>query len=184
MPDDVIWVCEKCWNGEVLLLGRLEDKSNPPPCEWCGTYPSKNAVYRSWMKNTFKTTITGLVPGKPNANGRIYSREILEKAIDKFRKNSVEKRIAIVSLQDPLECSFSSPLKDACALVTSIELKEDTVEIDFETLNTDAGKTLRSMIAAGKAAFSAAGMGSVNSDNTIGDDYSLSYITAIEETKE
>lgn len=53
--DSVIWVCEECWDSnshEVLTLGRLiRDTNNPPPCEWCGKHPSKNAVRISWMEN-------------------------------------------------------------------------------------------------------------------------------------
>ncbi len=94
-----------------------------------------------------------------NGNGRVYSREILEREAQNYRK-AVRERRALGELDHP-ESSVVN-LSNASHLVVDIWMEENKVMGKIEVLNTPSGQILKQLIESGvKLGISSRGLGSV-----------------------
>jgi hypothetical protein len=107
-----------------------------------------------------------------NANERIYSREILEREINKFIDEKVTTKTAIGHLNHPNSPEID--LEKAAILVESLEWKGDEVYGRAKILSTPAGMIARALIDDGVTiGISSRGLGSVNEDSYVNEDYQL-----------
>jgi len=94
-----------------------------------------------------------------NGNGRIYSRRILEREIENYKKLVLERR-ALGELDHPEDSVIN--LKNASHLVTEIWWEGDEVMGKIKILNTPSGQILKELINGGVSlGISSRGMGSV-----------------------
>ena len=110
-----------------------------------------------------------------NGNRRVYSRPILEREVENYKK-LVRERRALGELDHPDAAVIN--LANAAHLVTEIWWDGDAVMGKVQILNTPSGQILRSLVESGvKLGISSRGMGSVHEDrmgNTIvEDDFNL-----------
>lgn len=111
-----------------------------------------------------------------NQNGRTYSKKILEREIENYKKNFVNERRAVGELDHPEKSIIE--LKNVSHNITEIHWEGDDVVGTVEILTTPAGNILRELIKNGiKIGISSRALGSVTEgrDGTkiVGDDLSL-----------
>ena len=108
--------------------------------------------------------LTGLMQeaDKPNGNGRIYPRGIMEREIANYRK-LVKERRALGELDHPDDSVIN--LKNASHMVTNIWMEGNEVKGTVKVLPTPAGGILRSLVEGGcHLGISSRGLGSVRED--------------------
>lgn len=111
-----------------------------------------------------------------NQNGRSYSKAILEREIENYKKNFVNERRAVGELDHPEKSIIE--LKNVSHNITEIHWEGDDVVGTVEILTTPAGNILRELIKNGiKIGISSRALGSVtegrNGTKVVGDDLSL-----------
>lgn len=85
-------------------------------------------------------TIMNASSDKPNANGIVYSKEALKKAMDDFQKRVQEKNLLVFDNMD--ECCDHNDLMRAGALVTNVEIDNDKINAKIRILNTISGERI------------------------------------------
>jgi hypothetical protein len=99
-----------------------------------------------------------------NQNGRVYSKDILEREASKYVKEFVERGNAFGELDHPESPVVS--LKNASHIVKELYWKGDDLMGKVELLNTPAGNIVKEIIKAGHTiGISSRGTGSVNQTN-------------------
>lgn len=120
---------------------------------------------------TKKLEATVLECDVPNQNGRIYPKEVIQKALEKYNEQ-IAKGLAFGPIGDG-ELKF----REVSFKVTSAVLEEDKVIVQIETLNTPAGKLLEMVQDFGEVALVPSGTGSVTEDelgyDRVNNDYVL-----------
>lgn len=107
----------------------------------------------------------------PNANGRIYPREVLEKSFIKYKNEMIDKGRAIVFSK------MSNNLDDAYGLVEDYEIKGGSVYIKVKPLLLiwkDCNK-FTDLIKNNVLHFTTAGIGTIK-NGVVQDDFILDYI--------
>ena len=112
-----------------------------------------------------------------NGNGRVYSKNILEREVKNYQK-LVKERRALGELDHPEDSVLN--LRNASHLITEIwwdKGDDSAVMGKIQVLNTPAGQVLKELASAGvKLGISSRGMGSVNEvngDTIVEDDFQL-----------
>jgi len=77
---------------------------------------------------------------KPNANGMVYPKEVVEKAIEDLQKRIKEKTVLVFDNIDGE--SGRNDLMRAGAVVTDVEVKDGKVNAKIKIINTDSGRRL------------------------------------------
>ena len=112
---------------------------------------------------------------KPNANGRIYPKEVIEKALQKYRDEYVIKTRAFVTKKPPESPTVN--LLDTVGVIKEIIVVDNTVMADVEFLNVPEAKIFETALYSGKLHLRTAGIGSIhkqdNGTYTVGEDYQL-----------
>jgi len=107
----------------------------------------------------------------PNLNRRIYPREVFQKVIDKYTKEHVSERRALIVNKLP-ENSFIN-LKDAVGIVKEIIIEGDKVMVEAEFFSD----SYRQIIESGKCFLRTSGMGTLrkdeNGNDVVQEDYEL-----------
>ena len=99
-----------------------------------------------------------------NQNGRVYSKDILEREASKYVKEFVERGNAFGELDHPESPVVS--LKNASHIVKELYWKGDDLMGKVELLNTPAGNIVKEIVKAGHTiGISSRGTGSVNQTN-------------------
>jgi hypothetical protein len=111
-----------------------------------------------------------------NANKRIYSKEVLEREIDKYIVEFVELKKAYGELDHSEEMVVE--LKNVAINIMDIWWEGDTVWGDVEVLNTPSGKIVQELLKSGlTVGISSRGQGSVNTideeTSIVGDNFEL-----------
>lgn len=114
--------------------------------------------------------------GAKNQNGRVYKRPILEREVNNYIKEFVEKGCAYGELDHP-ESSIVS-LKNASHVIKALYWKGNDLIGRIELLNTPSGNIIKEIAKAGYAiGISSRGTGSVSQTNEgfleVQDDFSL-----------
>lgn len=102
--------------------------------------------------------------GAKNQNGRIYTREILEREVDKFNREFVQNGNAYGELDHPDSPVVS--LKNASHIIKKLWWKGDELYGRVELLDTPAGNIVKAILRGGHTiGISSRGTGSVNQTN-------------------
>lgn len=120
---------------------------------------------------------------RKNLNGRIYSTEVVQQAIDEAQDKIKQKQLLSQACEHP-EGSYVSPTtashvvinayikKNTKIKVEGEDIIQDVLFMDLEVLNTQEGKNLRALIEGGcSVGTSIRGLGDLNGDQVI--DYSI-----------
>ena len=109
-----------------------------------------------------------------NGNGRVYSKGILEREVENYKK-LVKERRALGELDHPDDQVIN--LKNASHLVVDVWWDGDDVMGKVQVLGTPSGKVLKELVNAGvKLGISSRGLGSVkesNGETIVEDDFQL-----------
>ena len=114
--------------------------------------------------------------GKPNKNNRIYPKEVIDREIEKWKKNFINENRAFVC--KPQECAsgFVS-ICDIVGLVKEMEIINNSLMVEVEKLKVNGAEKIWELFEAGKLTLQPRGLGSVkrNDDGTytIQNDYEL-----------
>lgn len=105
----------------------------------------------------------------PNSNGRVYSKEVIQKAFDKYKEDFVNKGRALIFHRN------SPNLEESYGIVKDIFLNENEGYIEFQPLESIKGnEVFTDWLEQGKIYVTIAGTGKVI-DNKV-EDYTLEYI--------
>jgi hypothetical protein len=111
-----------------------------------------------------------------NHNGRLYDKKLLNREIQNYKENFIEKGIAYGELDHPESPIVS--LKNASHIVRDLWWKDNDVMGRVELLNTPSGNIVKAILQAGHAiGTSSRGTGSVKQTNEgyleVQEDFSL-----------
>jgi len=127
-----------------------------------------------------KITQTIAQAGTPNKNGRIYPKEVLQKAIDDFKEGEMFGRIGMQG--DTLPVAFS----EVSHIIDSLKLTgDDNFEAEITVLDTPNGKLLSEMMKSGDIVFRMCGMGDGqknDDDIMVIEDFDLISVNAVSAT--
>lgn len=114
---------------------------------------------------------------EPNRNSRIYSREIIEREVNKFQA-LIESRESIGELNHPESISIDP--ERSCILITELKMDGNLAIGKAKVLTTPCGKILESLLNDGvRMGVSSRGTGNLTEGNMVADDYSLATIDAV-----
>ena len=113
---------------------------------------------------------------KPNKNNRIYPRAVMEKALEKYKKDFIDEKRAFVQKRQPHNSMVN--LLDCVGIVKEVIIEGDEVLMDVEFFpNVPEGLMTETAIKSGHLHLRTHGMGSMHlqPDGTyiVGDDYEL-----------
>ena len=109
--------------------------------------------------------------GKRNANGMYYPPEVIKKMVDDFNENKVESGQAYGSVEpSPRETTPELDLKRVSHAVRSINLDDECVTVECETLDTPMGGLLSDLLREVPVSINPVMMGSIGEDNSLGED--------------
>lgn len=127
------------------------------------------SLNESRRTNDGKIILTGLLQcaDKPNANGRIYPRQILEREVNRY-KDVIKENRALGELDHPSEKDWERDdplavrLDRASHIIRDIRMEGNEVRGEVQILSTPAGKILEALINDGVTlGISSRGFGSV-----------------------
>lgn len=112
----------------------------------------------------------------PNRNGRIYTKECMEKAITDTKKLIEEKRFLGELLEQSQYTGIN--LSNVSHMVTDLRIEENKIAVDIQVLKTPKGILLQEMMDAKEIEFVQRGLGKIGKDNIV-TDYTLIAIDAV-----
>jgi hypothetical protein len=147
---------------------------------------SKKSGYRKILRAIFyKISIIGLMQihstvvlfpvDVKNRNGRIYPKDVVERAIAKLTNGSINGTIGIP--RDVIH-----PIVDPAFVAENIRVKDSHVIADIKVLTTESGRVLTSMLSEDPPltlSYSPVGFGQINDDGKI-TDYQFTSIAVIQ----
>lgn len=104
--------------------------------------------------------------GKPNGNGRIYTKEAIEKMVEDFnsKKHPMLGRLGYPDTQNE---GNDVNLKTVSHEITKLYIKDDQLWADIKILDTENGRTLEECLEQKFIEFRPLCIGSVNEDKTV-----------------
>lgn len=127
-------------------------------------------------KKTLKITGPFLMHSKPNRNGRIYPKKVMESAVDKYINTYVKTNRALGELNHP-ETRVSIDPERACILTEDLQRDGDYYIGKAKVLSTPLGNLLGNLLNDGvKIGVSSRGVGSVMKKDgvvMVKDDYEI-----------
>ena len=94
---------------------------------------------------------------KPNKNGRIYPRDVIEKALQKYRDEYVSKSRAMVTRNIPTQNDID--LGDVVGIVKDIITTDEEVLAEVQFLNLPKAQGLEEALTSGKLYMRTSGIG-------------------------
>lgn len=124
-------------------------------------------------KNTKQPYIVGIFAtyGIKNANGRIYEEKILKRETDKFMNEKIQNKVGWGELGHPEHSDVN--LSNVAIITESVEWRGKDLYGKAKVLDTPAGKIVESLMKHGKVGISSRGLGTVNENGHVNDDFSL-----------
>jgi hypothetical protein len=113
----------------------------------------------------------------PTENGRVYSEEVLRKAVADMQPMIEDGRLMGVFLTD-LQGAGRVNMTDISHRVESLAFEEGEVRATCEVLPLPKGRTLQALLKHGQAGFTPVGYGSVGADGTVNEDFKLTHVAA------
>jgi hypothetical protein len=118
-----------------------------------------------------------------NRNGRIYPKQIMERAVDKYVKEQVSQKRAVGELNHPEGPTVN--LDKVSHLITDLQWEGNDVVGKALILNTPMGNIVKGLIEGGcKLGVSSRGMGTVESRNSktyVKSDFMLSTVDIVQD---
>lgn len=118
-----------------------------------------------------------------NRNGRIYEKRIMEKAVDSYKTDYVDKKRSVGELNHPDGPTIN--LDKVSHLITHLEWKGNDVVGKARILDTPMGRIVKGLLDGGvQLGVSTRGMGSLESRNGtmyVGEDYILNTIDIVQD---
>ena len=105
-----------------------------------------------------------------NNNGRIYAKALLEREVSKFR-NKIDNKSAFGELGHPNQPEIN-PEKIAI-LIEKLEWRNNNLYGKAKVLDTPSGRIAQTLIKEGKMGISSRGLGTVNEDSYVNEDFQL-----------
>lgn len=105
-----------------------------------------------------------------NINGRIYTKSILEREINRLMEK-ISKKCCFGELTHPPNAEIN--LDKVAILIEELEWIDDNVYGKAKVLDTPMGNIAKTLIREGNLGISSRGLGSVNEDNTVNEDFML-----------
>lgn len=126
------------------------------------------------MESNKVYTTVGIKADTPTINGRIYPKEVLEKAISEYNKREINLGPADRQTGQVI-------LKDVAFKVLDVNMNEyDEVNVIIDVLtNTRQGAILQEQLASGTHCLSSLTMGSIDSNGVIQNDLKLLGFTLV-----
>lgn len=145
------------------------------------SYDTKTLVEASKEGQKFYIEGVFMESNRKNRNGRIYKRDILEAAVDKYVTEQVKTGRAVGELNHPDHPDVD--YKEASHRIISLEWKGDDVIGKALVLNTPNGKIVQGLLEGGcQLGVSSRGMGSlrqVEGVNYVADDFVLNTVDIV-----
>lgn len=137
----------------------------------------KEAEIKEKPKGVLKRVIGCIADWKPNRNGRIYPRELWEKAINsEYVQEMIKNKIMMGELDHPEE-RVELEIKEISHCINKIWIDDQKEEVwgELDILDTPNGQIVSKLLDYGsRIGVSSRGAGSVLSDNTVDpDEYKL-----------
>jgi hypothetical protein len=90
--------------------------------------------------------VTGvyMVADEKNRNNRIYSREEMQKEVNRYNQEFVTKNRALGELEHPQTATVNS--ERACHLITELKMEDNIVRGKSKILSTPLGEVMKSLI--------------------------------------
>ena len=122
-------------------------------------------------------TVELLTAGVPTVNGTVYSREILEKAVEDMAQKpiTIEEVSPVERRAKKVPVCFSWPER-AMAESTSAGIVDNTLVVDFDIKDNRYGKLLKAVIDEHPVKWKPVGVGDTDADGNV-TDYKISYVT-------
>jgi hypothetical protein len=123
---------------------------------------------RKSLKEGTQLIVEGVIQraGAKNQNGRVYSKDILEREIENYKKGPIAERRALGELDHPDSSIIN--LNNVCHNILDIWWEGDDVMGKIEILSTPAGNILKELFANNiTVGISSRGMGSVQESNGV-----------------
>tara|TARA_B100001057_G_scaffold108143_1_gene105869 strand:- start:2265 stop:2924 length:660 start_codon:yes stop_codon:yes gene_type:complete len=130
-------------------------------------------------------TIQGIFAqtNKKNRNGRVYPKEIMEKAVGKYDQEQIKTKRAVGELNHPEGPTVN--LDKVSHLITKLEFKGDDIVGKARILDTPNGKIVKGLLEGGvQLGVSTRGMGSLvrkNDAMEVGNDFILSTVDIVQD---
>ncbi len=122
--------------------------------------------------------VSSITVDKVNANGRLYPRAVVEKAIAEYTEKFVKQGRAFGEIGNVIDSTVN--LARASHQIMGFEWVGDTLLVDVRIMTTPLGKTLSHLVDAGMTiAMTPRGLGSLK-DGVVQEDYTLNAFDAIE----
>ena len=127
---------------------------------------------------TMNVRVNWALAGAKTKNGRIYSKELLTREIDKLQEKV--KKGGLIGTGDHNLDGFSN-IKNASHIITKLEIDEDgKAWADLKIIGTERGKSAMKLIKNGaEIGVSQRGFGEVAKDGTVSDSFSLQGIDIV-----
>lgn len=128
--------------------------------------------FQTKQTNTGSLYVDGIFSSvnKKNRNGRIYSKNIFEREVNKFQ-NFVKDKTAIGELEHPESPTIN--LKNSAILIENLSWSGDDLYGKAKVLNTPCGRIAKGLIEDGvRIGISSRGLGTVD-ENYVNEDFSL-----------
>jgi len=106
-----------------------------------------------------------------NANGRRYTKNILEREVNSLIKEKINTKSAWGELQHPSSSEVN--LADAAILIEKLEWKGTDVYGKARLLDTPKGKIAQELVKVGNIGISSRGLGTVSESGYVNDDFNL-----------
>ena len=126
-----------------------------------------------WESKANESFIVGIFAthGIKNANGRIYEEKLLKRETDKFMDEKIKNKVGWGELGHPEASEIN--LANAAIITESLEWRGNDLYGKAKVIDTPAGKTVKALMRAGKIGISSRGLGTVNENGKVNDDFSL-----------
>ncbi len=111
----------------------------------------------------------GLEFGRPNGNNRVYTEEVWKKAVI-AAQDRINNGEMLVYAGEPV-------LPNAIASVAEIAINRNEACAGVRFLDNEKGKQFEALIKAGYVNFFTSGVGSLDANGVVQDDYRLEYLT-------
>ena len=125
-----------------------------------------------------KEFVVGFVD-RPNKNGRIYPRKLIEAELAKLQETISQRKLVGELVTDREHCPGTSVCPtEASHLVTQLRIDGDKILGTIEPLNTPRGKLLQQLLSKDGIEFGTLGVGSFAADGKTITEYQLHSISA------
>lgn len=155
-----------------MALKLLREQIDHSELEILSEGEGSNKIFR--IKGPF------IVADQKNGNGRIYSKTILEKQVNLYKESKISTKRSVGELDHPKNPSIN--LDRISHIIESLEFEGNIGIGVAKLLDTPMGRIAKTLVNEGvKLGVSSRGLGSVNHNNYVNDDYKFITVDLVHE---